>query len=59
MKGSVERIEEIRVEQERIRRVLTCAETGKLFKVIAYRGVSERTPVDEGMYGKGTYFTFE
>jgi len=24
---------------------------------IVYRGVSKHTPVDEGMYGKGTYFT--
>lgn len=31
--------------------------TGKPYQVRAFRGVSEKTPVDEGMYGKGTYYT--
>ena len=32
-------------------------ENGKPYTATVYRGTSEQTPVDEGMYGKGIYYT--
>ena len=50
-------LEAIREKAKRIRGILEGAKTGEPFKATAYREVSDRTPVDEGMYGKGVYYT--
>ena len=36
---------------------LPIAEVGKPYIGTIYRGTTQATPVDEGMYGKGTYYT--
>jgi hypothetical protein len=46
-------------KKKRIEKILGQAKTGKPFRAIAFRGVSEKTPIDEGMYGKGTYYTLD
>ena len=50
-------LEVVREKVERIRSILDKASTGKPFKAVVYRGISDETPVDEGIYGKGTYYT--
>jgi len=50
-------LEVTREKAKRIRGILEGAKTGEPFRAIVYRGVSDRTPVDEGIYGKGTYYT--
>ena len=31
--------------------------TGETFSATVYRGTSEHTPLDEGLYGKGTHYS--
>jgi hypothetical protein len=50
-------LEVVREKARRIRSILEGAKTGEPFRAIVYRGVSDKTPVDEGIYGKGTYYT--